>query len=134
MELAKSTEAFETQWDDGISPIARWDQAAVDSPAVDEVLTRAWEAKAGLQWVRNDNGPLNGFRWFVWDRCGLGRPPSRVEKRASAEESASATSDVAPSDVAPSSPVLRVVTPEVHGTGAIGSSVEPARLGAVKHS
>ncbi len=126
MELAKSTEAFETQWDDGI---ARWDQAAVDSPAVDGVLTRAWEAKAGLQWVRNDNGPLNGFRWFVWDRCGLGRPPSRVEKRANADESRGVRSVVTSG-----SPILRFVTPEGPISGGAGSCDGPARLGVVDHS
>jgi len=149
MDLAKSTEAFDSWWDSETSPMARWDQAAFGSRAVDEDLIHAREVKAGLQWVRNDDSPLKRLRWFVWDRYGLGRPPSRVEKRASAEESASAPSDVAPSDVAPndvapndvapndvapSSPVLRVVTPEVDGSGAIGSSVEPTRLGSVKHS
>jgi hypothetical protein len=104
MELAKSTEAFDTWWDGEASPVARWDKAAFGSRAVDEDLIHAWELKAGLQWVRNDDSPLKRFRWSVWDRYGLGRPPSRVEERASAQESTGATSEGAPS-----SPVLRVV-------------------------
>jgi hypothetical protein len=117
MELAKSTEAFDNWWGSEVSPVARWDQAALGSGAVDEDLTRAWEVKAGLQWVRNDDSPLNRLRWFVRDRYGMGRPPSRVEEKASTEESAGVTSDVAPS-----SHLLRVVTPE------------PAPVGVVNHS
>ena len=79
MELAKSKEAFDTWWDSETSPVGRWDKAAFGSRAVDEDLIHAWEVKAGLHWVRNEDGPLKRLRWSVWDRFGLGRPPSRVE-------------------------------------------------------
>ena len=81
MELAKSTEAFDSWWDSEVSPVDRWDRAAFGSRAVDEDLIRAWDVKAGLHWVRNDDGPLNRLRWSVWDRFGVGRPPSRVEEK-----------------------------------------------------
>ena len=75
MELAKSTEAFDSWWDSEVAPVDRWDRAAFGSRAVDEDLVRAWDVKAGLQWVRNDDGPLDRIRWSVWDRYGVGRPP-----------------------------------------------------------
>jgi hypothetical protein len=129
MELAKSTEAFDSWWDSETSPEARWDRAAFGSRAVDEDLIRAWEVKAGLQWVRNDDTPLKRLRWFVWDRYGVGRPPSRVEEKASVEELAGT-----PDEVVASSPVLRVVTHESQGAQGIGSSDEPLQLGVVNHS
>jgi hypothetical protein len=129
MELAKSTEAFDSWWDSEVAPVDRWDRAAFGSRAVDEDLTRAWDVKAGLQWVRNDDSPLNRLRWSVWDRYGVGRPPSRVQERSIVQEA-----KVETGDVAPSSPLLRVVTHETHSSRGIGSSDEAAPLGVVSHS
>jgi hypothetical protein len=129
MELAKSTEAFEQRWNDGISPATNWDQAGVGSQTVDQDLARSWELKAGLQWVRDDASTLDRFRWLLWDRYSLGRPPSRVEKRASSDRSQGVTNDGALG-----LPTLRVVTPEGRSSRPIGSTNEPARLGVINHS
>lgn len=129
MELAKTTEAVEQPWNDGVSPVARWGQTIGDSSTVDQDIERAWELKAELRWVRNDHGPLNGFRWLLWDWYGLGHPPSGVEKRPTSEQPTAMTGDAAPS-----APDLRLVTFEGGSSHEIGSPDEPARLGVIDPS
>jgi hypothetical protein len=66
-------------------------------PDYEKIIEHAWLLKTAMRWVRNDRNPLNAFRWFVWDRLGIGDPPSRVE---------SATADGARTVTAGSVPTL----------------------------
>jgi hypothetical protein len=88
MELTKSNETgFEDPLGDEISTTA-WDvssAARVATSGRDTDVERAWELRAKSRWVRNDSGPVNGFRWLLWDRLQIGRPPSRVEERPRAD-------------------------------------------------
>jgi hypothetical protein len=89
MGLKNSNEAsFEHPHGDEISTTARWDvpsAARVATSGLDTDVERAWELRARSRWVRDDSGPLNGFRWLLWDRLQIGRPPSRVEERPRAD-------------------------------------------------
>ncbi len=85
MEFAKSKETTERPSDDGSSL----------GPEYERVIEHAWLLKSAMRWVRNDGSPLNAFRWFVWDRLGIGDPPSRVE-RATADEVTTVTADPVP--------------------------------------
>jgi hypothetical protein len=87
MELAKSKEATERPSDDrsslgpsrGVRTANRRDDSIVELH--DEAVERAWLLKTEMRWVRDDRNPLNAFRWFVWDRLGIGDPPSRATKK-----------------------------------------------------
>ncbi len=80
----------------------RMDDSMVDLH--DEIIEHAWLLKTRMRWVRNDRNPLNAFRWFVWDRLGIGDPPSRVE-RATADEVTTVTG--ASVSILPNVPLLR---------------------------
>lgn len=67
----------------------------IEASLADLVVERAWLLKAEMRWVREDRNPLNAFRWFVWDRVGVGHPPSRAE-RATADAVTSATAASVP--------------------------------------
>jgi hypothetical protein len=95
MELAKSTETVEKPYNGRISSVGRLDHSSGESSTVDPDLVRAWELKAELRWVRKDHGRFNGFRWLVWDRYGLGHPPSNVQKRTSVDSPTVLTRDAA---------------------------------------
>ena len=84
MELATSRETVDQPWHDGIIPVERSDKVDACSK-VDQELVRAWEIKAAMHWVRNDRGPVGGLRWHLWDKYGLGRPPSVVTQRPAAD-------------------------------------------------
>jgi hypothetical protein len=127
MEPMKSTEAVEGTWNDAISPAERRRQVTVGSRVIDQDIARAWQLKAGLQWVRNDDGPLNRFRWHLWDRYGKGRPPSRVEKRLGSDRSGGLSSD------GPDAPILRFESLESGSSRGIGSTGDPTPSGAVDH-
>jgi hypothetical protein len=130
MELAKSTDTVEQPWHDGVAPVAPSDDGGNDSSKVDQDLARAWDIKAALRWVRNDHGPLNGLRWLLSDKFGLGRPPSAVERRTAADDPT-----VAMHDAAPPALVLGSVTFEGGSSPrAIGSPEARAQLGPVDHS
>jgi hypothetical protein len=75
MEFAKSKETTERPSDDSSSL----------GPDYERIIEHAWLLKSAMRWVRNDRNPLNAFRWFVWDRSGIGDPPSRVERVAAGE-------------------------------------------------
>jgi hypothetical protein len=81
MELAKRTESVEEPLHFRTSPVAPAENIG-DSVLDDHDVVLAWQLKAQLCWVRNDQGPVNGFRWILWDRFGLGNPPSRVDQRS----------------------------------------------------
>jgi hypothetical protein len=86
MEIAKSKETTtERPSDDGSSLGAEYER----------VIEHAWLSKSAMRWVRNDRNPLNALRWFVWDRLGIGDPPSRVE-RATADDVTTVTADPVP--------------------------------------
>jgi len=85
MEFAKSKETTERPSDEGSSL----------GPEYERVIEHAWLLKTTMRWVRSDRSPLNAFRWFVWDRLGIGDPPSRVE-RAPADEVTTVTADPVP--------------------------------------
>ncbi len=129
MELAKSTDTVEQPWHDGFAPVARSDHAIDASSTVDRDLARAWEVKAALRWVKNDRGPVNGLRWLLWDKHGLGRPPSAVEPRPTADDPT-----VVMHDSASPAPVLRLVTFEGGSPREIGSLDERAPLGVIDRS
>ena len=86
MELVKSKETTERPSDDGRSLGSSWvgpSSNRMDDSMVelhDEIIERAWLIKTKMRWVRDDRNPLNAFRWFVWDRLGIGDPPSRAIK------------------------------------------------------
>ncbi len=131
MKLGKSkvsTEVVKRPRNDGLLPVANRDQVAVDCQIVDQDVARSWELKAGLQWARNDGGPLNRFRWFLCDRYGIGRPPSRVEKRPRSDELKAVTSDPASS-----AGTLRFVA--LHGGSSceIGLIDQPTPSGFIDH-
>jgi hypothetical protein len=113
MELAKRTEAVGQPRHPGVSPVVRSKGTIGESSTVDHDVARAWDLKTGLQWVRSDGGPVNGFRWFLCDRFGLGRPPSRVEQRP--------IPDTLMDDDTSIAPTLRLVTPEWGASGGVGS-------------
>jgi hypothetical protein len=117
MKLVKTTEAVEHPSSVGVLPAGREESATVDQDVV-----RAWELKSQTQWVRNDRGLINGFRWFLLDRYGLGHPPAGVEKKP------------VPYESTPSVPTLRLVALEDGVTAGIGSFEDSAQLGAVEHS
>jgi hypothetical protein len=120
MELAKRTEPVDPPQPLRASPVARW-ETKDDSLLGDQDVARAWELKAQLCWSRNDHGPLNRFRWFIWGRYGAGRPPSRVEQK-SMRRGHTDTSSIAP--------FLHLVTPEGGAAGGIQSLDRDARVGA----
>lgn len=122
MKLVNTTESVEHQSSVGVLSDARRDSSTDDQDVV-----RAWELKAQMQWVRNDHGLLNGFRWFLSDRYGLGRPPAGVAKRPVPYESTALTGDRAV-------PTLRLVTLTDGATSGIGTFEDSAQLGAVEHS
>lgn len=128
MELAKSTNTVEEPWNENVASVARAGDALDASSAVDQDVARAWDVKASLRWVRNDHGPVNGFRWLLWDRYGLGRPPSAVEHRP-IDDPAAVIHD-------PASPVptLRLVAFEGGGRPETRSIDDAARMGVVDHS
>jgi hypothetical protein len=111
MELAKRTEAIELQ-DPGGSPLVPPEDTIDEVSTFDPDIARAWELKTELQWVKSDGGRVNGFRWFLYDRFGLGRPPTRVEQRPRHEHSED--------DAISTAPTLRLVTPECSGSGNVG--------------
>ena len=128
MELAKSTDTVEQPWQDGLATVARADNPADASPKVDQDLPRAWEIKAALRWVRNDHGPVNRLRWLLWDKYGLGSPPSAVEQRPTTDPT------VVTHDVASPPPALRLVSFEGGRPPEIGSLDERAPLGVIDRS
>lgn len=92
MELAKSKESTECPSDDGSSldpgrggPSSNRIVDSVVDLRSEQIIEHAWMLKTGMRWIRNDRNALNAFRWFVWDRLGIGDPPSRVERTTSAE-------------------------------------------------
>ena len=91
MELTKSKEATERPSDHDSSPSPSWGRQSsnrMDDSIIDlhdEIIERAWLLKTQMRWVRNDRNPLNAFRWFAWDRWGIGDPPSRVERATAGE-------------------------------------------------
>ncbi len=85
MELATSKETAELPSHDGSSL----------GPDYERIIEHAWLLKTAMRWVRNDRGPLNAFRWFVWDRYSIGDPPSRLE-RANADALTTVTADSEP--------------------------------------
>jgi hypothetical protein len=125
MEPMKSTEAVEGPRNDAISPSASRRHVTVGSRIIDQDIARAWRLKAGLQWVRNDLGPLNRLRWHIWDRYGKGRPPSRVEKRLESDRSEGVSSE------GPNAPILRFESLEGGSSRGMGSTDDPTRLGVV---
>ena len=88
MELATSKETTERPSDDGNSLGPRWVGSScnrIDDSKVerhDEIIEHAWLLKTEMQWVRNDRNPLSAFRWFAWDRLGIGDPPSKVQMKS----------------------------------------------------
>ena len=83
MEHAKSKETAERPSDEGSSPGPSWGGPSsdrIDDSMVDPIVEHAWMLKTTMRWVRNHRSPINAFRWFVWDRLGIGDPPSRVER------------------------------------------------------
>jgi len=96
MEFAKSKEITERPSDDGSSL----------GPDYERIIEHAWLSKTAMRWVRDDRNPLNAFRWFAWDRWGIGDPPSRV-KRATAAEVTTVTADSVP--ILPNQPNRRRV-------------------------
>jgi hypothetical protein len=117
MKLVQTTESVEHP------------SSAAVSSTVDQDVARAWELKAQLQWGRNDRGPLNGFRWFIRDRYGLGRPPAGVEKKLAPYESTALTGDGARTI-----PTLDLVTLNGGGASRIGLFDDSEQLGAIEHS
>jgi hypothetical protein len=85
MEFAKSKETTERPSDDSSSL----------GPDYERIIEHAWLLKTAMRWVRDDRNPLNAFRWFVWDRLGIGDPPSRVQ-RAATDEVTTVTADSVP--------------------------------------
>jgi hypothetical protein len=87
MELAKSRETSKRPSGDGISLAPRWGGPSPDriddskAELHDEAIEHAWLSKSEMRWVRADHNPLGAFRWFVFDRFGMGDPPSRVQKK-----------------------------------------------------
>jgi hypothetical protein len=120
MELAKRTEPVDPPQPLGASPAAGW-ETADDSLLGDQDVARTWELKAKLCWSRNDDGPLNKFRWLIWDRYGVGRPPSRVEQRSMPRGQ---------TDTSPIAPTLHLVTSEGGAAGGIQSLDRDAQMGA----
>jgi hypothetical protein len=120
MELAKPTESLDRTWNLEISPVDRRDDSTVDSSTINDDVARAWELKAGLQWARNDRGPVNGFRWLLWDRFGMGRPPSGVEQRPTPRQPESLSPGTAAG-----TPTLHLVTSENGPTSGIRPSMNP---------
>ena len=88
MELATSREITERPSDNGSSLPSRWGgpspERTDDSMAElhDESIEHAWLLKSEMRWVRDDRYPIGAFRWFVWDRFGVGDPPSRVQRKS----------------------------------------------------
>lgn len=130
MELAKSRETVEQPWHDGLVPSTDRTKRSTASSEVDQDLVRAWEIKAAMHWVRNDHGLVNGLLWHLWDKYGLGRPPSLVKQRPAADNPTVAMHDAASSP----SPVLRLLTLEGGSPREIGSPDSRARLGVINHS
>jgi hypothetical protein len=126
MELAKSTDTAEQPWQDGL---ARSADCADAVSTVDRDLARAWEITAALRWVRNDHGPVNELRWLLWDKYGLGRPPSIVDQRPTADDAT-----VVMHDIASTAPVLRLVTFEGGNSRQIESVDAHAPLGVFGNS
>ncbi len=85
MEFAKSKETTERPSDDGSSL----------GPDYERIIEHAGLLKTAMRWVRDDRNPLNAFRWFVWDRLGIGDPPSRVQ-RVTTDEVTTVTADSVP--------------------------------------
>jgi hypothetical protein len=79
MELVNTRETTERPSDAGSRAGPEFDRVtdlAVDLQDGD--VESAWLLKTRLRWVRDDRNPLNAFRWFFWNRFGVGDPPSRV--------------------------------------------------------
>jgi hypothetical protein len=110
MKFAEITESVPARWNNVFSTQTHWSSAASDASIVDQDLEQSWERKAQLQWVRNDAGVLNGCRWFLWDKLGLGRPPSTLAKRSTLHSSIDSS--------AQSSSTLRLVGPRRNSAGS----------------
>jgi hypothetical protein len=123
MELAKRPVSVEQPRPLRDSPVVRLEDTICESSTVDRDVARAWELKADLQWVRNDSGPINGFRWFLWGKFGLGRPPSGVEQRPTR-----GGPTVLRHEAAPIAPTLHLVTSECGTSRDIRSIVGPTPL------
>jgi hypothetical protein len=130
MELAKSRETVEQPWHDGVVRVDRSDEAIDASSKFDQDLVRAWEIKAAMHWVRNDHGPVDGLRWRLWDKYGLGRPPSVVKHRPAADNPTVAMHGAASSP----SHVLRLVTLVGGSPRESGLPAGRARVGVVNYS
>ena len=98
MELTKSKEITDRPSDDGgslgpgrVGPSSN----EIANSVLDPIIVQAWLLKSTMRWVRDDRGPLNSFRWFVWDWFGIGDPPSTVERTA-AREITTVTADSVP--------------------------------------
>lgn len=129
MELAKSTETPEQPPHGGISSVAAREHPRAEGSNVDEDLARAWEVKSRLQWVRKDHGPVNRFRWLLWEKHRLGRPPSGVEYKPVVDQPGDLTTEKRAT-----AQILRLVTFEGGSSRRVGSGGEPAPLDVIDHS
>ena len=84
MEHTKSNVTFEREADDAILSLGHSGSGPTPSRTDDPVLELHYEVTIE-HWVRDDRSRRNRFRWFVWDRLGIGDPPLRAET-ATADE------------------------------------------------
>ena len=76
------------------------------------------------RWVRDDRSRRSRFRWFIWDRLGVGAPPLRLET-ATADEvtTVTGTESVPIGHNLPYRRLVKVVRRHATGTG---SAEDPA--------
>ncbi|MGA2932839.1 MAG: hypothetical protein ABSE98_12225 [Acidimicrobiales bacterium] len=84
MEHTKSNVTFEREADDAILSLGHSGSGPISIRTDDPVLELHYEVTIE-HWVRDDRSRRNRFRWFVWDRLGIGDPPLRAET-ATADE------------------------------------------------
>ncbi len=130
MERAQSKPSFERQSDDAILSLGHSGSGPISIRTDDPVLELHYEITIE-HWVRDDRRQLNRFRWFVWDRLGIGDPPSRAETATADEVTMVTGTESVP--IVQNLPYRRLVKVVRRNALGIGSPEEPASFGLIDH-